>query len=66
MLDFVPNHTALDHPWVKGNPDYYMHGSEDLLAAAPRNYIRRETDRGSRILAYGRIPIIRDGRIRCS
>jgi glycosidase len=22
MLDFVPNHTAPDHTWVKANPDY--------------------------------------------
>jgi hypothetical protein len=56
MLDFVPNHTALDHPWVKGNPDYYVQGSEELLAAAPRNYIRMETDTGPRILACGRDP----------
>lgn len=56
MLDFVPNHTALDHPWVKSDPDYYISGSEELLAAAPRNYIRMETDIGSRILAHGRDP----------
>jgi glycosidase len=23
MLDFVPNHTALDHPWVEHHPEYY-------------------------------------------
>ena len=56
MLDFVPNHTALDHPWVKVHPDYYVQGSEELLAAAPRNYIRMETDTGPRILAHGRDP----------
>ncbi len=56
MLDFVPNHTALDHPWVKAHPDYYVQGSEELLAAAPRNYIRMETDAGPRILAHGRDP----------
>jgi Alpha amylase, catalytic domain len=56
MLDFVPNHTALDHPWVESHPDYYMQGSEALLAAAPRNYIRMETDNGPRILAHGRDP----------
>src|SRR5512136_1137836 len=22
MLDFVPNHTALDHPWLEDHPDY--------------------------------------------
>ena len=24
MLDFVPNHTALDHPWVREHPEYYV------------------------------------------
>jgi Alpha amylase, catalytic domain len=56
MLDFVPNHTSLDHPWVKNNPDYYINGSEERLAAAPRNYIRMETNMGPRILAHGRDP----------
>ena len=22
MLDFVPNHTALDHPWVRDHPEF--------------------------------------------
>jgi hypothetical protein len=56
MLDFVPNHTALDHPWVKANHDFYIEGSEESLAAAPQNYCRVETDHGPRILAYGRDP----------
>ena len=28
MLDFVPNHTALDHPWVEEHPDFYVPGTE--------------------------------------
>ncbi len=56
MLDFVPNHTALDHPWVTTHPDFYIHGSEQALAAAPQNYCRIDTDQGPRILAYGRDP----------
>jgi hypothetical protein len=28
MLDFVPNHTALDHPWVREHPEYYVRGTE--------------------------------------
>jgi glycosidase len=24
ILDFVPNHTALDHSWVERNPEYYI------------------------------------------
>ncbi len=56
MLDFVPNHTAPDHPWVKSNPDYYAQGSEEQIGSAPQNYLRVETDRGPRILAHGRDP----------
>lgn len=56
MLDFVPNHTGLDHPWVKARPDLYMQGDEAALAAAPGNYWRAETDEGPRILAHGRDP----------
>ena len=26
MLDFVPNHMGLDHPWVEDHPDYFIHG----------------------------------------
>jgi glycosidase len=56
MLDFVPNHTAPDHPWVKAHPDYYVEGSEKAVAGAPQNYLRVDTDRGLRMLAYGRDP----------
>jgi glycosidase len=56
LLDFVPNHTAPDHPWVKSHPDFYVEGSEDALAAGTQNYLRAETERGPKILAYGRDP----------
>src|SRR5262249_15193151 len=38
MLDFVPNHTGLDHPWVDKHPEYYISGTSLDLASAPRNY----------------------------
>lgn len=56
MLDFVPNHTAPDHPWAKSHPDYYVQGDEQALAGSPQNYVRVATDRGDRILAHGRDP----------
>ena len=28
MLDFVPNHTATDHPWTTDHPEYYVLGSD--------------------------------------
>ncbi len=53
MLDFVPNHTALDHPWVQSHPDYYLPGTKADLARAPQDWTRVP---GGRILAYGRDP----------
>jgi hypothetical protein len=56
MLDFVPNHTALDHPWVEEHPGYFVAGTEKLLAREPQNYIRVSRKRGDLVLAYGRDP----------
>lgn len=56
MLDFVPNHTAPDHPWVRDHPDFYVHGAEADLAAQPQNYTTVETPGGTKVLAYGRDP----------
>ena len=56
MLDFVPNHTAIDHPWAASHPEYYRQGSEALLAGVPQDYLRVETEQGPRILAHGRDP----------
>jgi len=52
MLDFVPNHTAPDHPWAQAHPEYYVHGSEEDLAREPGNYVRV----GPRVLAHGKDP----------
>ncbi len=56
LVDFVPNHTAPDHPWVKQHPEFYVHGSAADLEREPHNYRRVETPSGSLILAYGRDP----------
>ena len=56
MLDFVPNHMAPDHPWVEDHPEYFVTGTEDLLAREPQNYIRVKRKKGDSILAYGRDP----------
>jgi len=56
MLDFVPNHTALDHPWARDHPEFYVQGADADLAREPANYIRVDTRRGSRVLAHGRDP----------
>ena len=56
MLDFVPNHTGLDHPWVETHPDYYITGTELDLARAPQNYTWVKRKAGGLLLAYGRDP----------
>jgi hypothetical protein len=56
LLDFVPNHTGLDHPWVESHPEYYVRGSELDLARAPRNYTWVRRKQGDRLLAHGRDP----------
>lgn len=56
LLDFVPNHMGLDHPWVDEHPEFFVAGTEEALAAAPANWCRLETASGPRILAYGRDP----------
>jgi hypothetical protein len=56
MLDFVPNHTGLDHPWVEEYPEYYVGGTEDDLAREPQNYLRLKRQNGELVLAHGRDP----------
>lgn len=56
MLDFVPNHTAPDHPWVEEHPEYYITGSESDLAREPQNYTRLLLRDGPKVLALGRDP----------
>jgi glycosidase len=56
LLDFVPNHTALDHPWAFESPSFYIQGDEADLAREPSNYTRLATRAGQVIFAYGRDP----------
>ncbi len=56
MLDFVPNHTALDHPWVHEHPEFYVHGNKEDLARQPENYCQIDLTRGAAVLAHGRDP----------
>lgn len=56
MLDFVPNHTALDHRWVEEHPEFYVSGTELDLARAPHDYVWVRRKRGELLLAHGRDP----------
>jgi glycosidase len=56
MLDFVPNHMGLGHPWVEDHPEHFIRGSELDLSRAPRNYTWVKRKRGDILLAHGRDP----------
>src|SRR3954451_7833088 len=56
MLDFVPNHMAPDHPWVRERPELFVRGTEMQLQNEPANYIAVETAGGAMVLAHGRDP----------
>ena len=57
MLDFVPNHTAPDHPWVETHPDYYVAGQRGGAGGGAAKLSARRDRRGDRcILAHGRDP----------
>ncbi len=52
VLDFVPNHVAVDHPWVLENPNYLMQGEAEDLVNAPDEFFQA----GGKVFAYGRDP----------
>ena len=54
LLDFVPNHSALDHPWTTRHPEFFIPGSTDELAREPHNWYRLPGR--DLVLAYGRDP----------
>ncbi|MDT7807724.1 MAG: hypothetical protein QOJ70_1537 [Acidobacteriota bacterium] len=56
VLDFIPNHMAIDHPWVKEHPERLVQGDAESLEREPRNYFRAGDDDGARVFAYGRDP----------
>jgi len=56
LLDFVPNHIAIDHPWVNEHPEFLIAGDAQDLQREPQNYLRVQTRLGSRIVAHGRDP----------
>lgn len=52
ILDFVPNHVALDHPWTSGHPEYFIRGSLDEAKTQPDSFVQVNEI----VFAYGRDP----------
>ena len=52
ILDFVPNHVAPDHPWLREHPEYFVRGDEADLERDPASFVRV----GDVVVANGRDP----------
>jgi hypothetical protein len=52
LLDFVPNHVAVDHAWVQKHPEYFVLGSREDWERDPESYF----EAGGRFYARGRDP----------
>lgn len=56
MLDYVPNHTGMDHPWVKV-PGFIVRGNAEDLRSRPGDFFASRSANGrTRVLAHGRDP----------
>lgn len=51
LLDFVPNHTGRDHPWVEDRPELFVSADAPFAGSFPV-----QTPSGSRHLAHGADP----------
>ncbi|QNI34791.1 alpha-amylase [Alloacidobacterium dinghuense] len=52
VLDFVPNHVAPDHPWVREHPEYFIRGDREDARNDPSSFI----DVDGNVFACGRDP----------
>jgi len=50
MVDFVPNHLAVDHPWTKDKPELLIQGSEQSQREQPQNFFKV----GDKVFAHGK------------
>jgi hypothetical protein len=53
ILDFVPNHLAVDHPWTLQHPERFILGSKKAAAEHPGWFY---TTKNGDLLAHGRDP----------
>jgi glycosidase len=52
ILDFVPNHVALDHAWVTEHPEYFIQGNPQNAKDEPQSFVGLN----GKVFACGRDP----------
>ena len=56
FLDFVGNHTSLDHPWTWEHPEFYVQGTEADIQSDPASFRKIDSAKGPVYAALGRDP----------
>jgi hypothetical protein len=56
FLDFVGNHTALDHPWTREHPEFYVQGTQKDFENNPTGFFQIKTPKGAYFAALARDP----------
>ena len=56
VLDFVPNHVAVDHPWLETHPECFIHGASEDLDAQPGHFFLGPVASHHQVFAHGRDP----------
>lgn len=56
ILDFVCNHTALDHEWISRHPEYYIQGTLEDFRREPTAWYLREDGGEPLFIACGKDP----------
>lgn len=56
FLDFVGNHTALDHPWTSQHPEFYVQGTRQQYNKDPDAFRAIDSSAGTHFIALARDP----------
>ncbi|MEW6602395.1 MAG: alpha-amylase family glycosyl hydrolase, partial [Nitrospirota bacterium] len=56
ILDFIPNHTGLSHPWTRTHPDYFIQAGNEEFEKRPADFHTVSHNGNTLYLANGRDP----------
>jgi hypothetical protein len=56
VLDFIPNHTGLDHPWLSEHPEYYIQSGKHDYEKDPAAFFPFNVNGRTLYFAHGRDP----------